>query len=260
MPDEETIVRADGRKPDDLRPVRITPDYSKHAEGSVLIEVGDTRVICMASVEHRVPNWMKDNRRGWVTAEYGMLPRATSERTMREAARGRLSGRTQEIQRLIGRSLRAVVDAPRMGERTLWIDCDVVQADGGTRTAAITGAFVAMALAAGKMYEKGWVNVPFIKDQVVATSVGVVDGAPLLDLAYLEDAAAEVDLNVVRTGAGAYVEVQGTAEASPFPRETLNALLNLADAGMERLLSLQREALEGRLEKVLQPAGQPTAR
>jgi ribonuclease PH len=244
-------VRNDGRQPDELRPVRITPGYIKHAEGSVLIEVGDTRVVCTASVEHKVPNWLREQKRGWVTAEYGMLPRATSERSMREAARGKPSGRSQEIQRLIGRSLRAVVDFQKMGERTVWLDCDVIQADGGTRTAAVTGAFVALALCARTMYDKGWVNVAFLKDQVAATSVGVVAGTPIADLTYGEDSAAEVDMNVVRTGAGAYVEVQGTAEASPFSRATLDAMLALADAAIDRLLQIQREVLADRLDKVM---------
>ena len=249
-------MRQDDRKPDELRPVRITPDYVKHAEGSVLIEIGDTRVICTASVDHRVPNWLRDQKRGWVTAEYGMLPRATGDRMVREASRGRLSGRTQEIQRLIGRSLRAVVDMQKLGERTIWVDCDVTQADGGTRTAAITGAFAALALAGEMMYDKGWVNAPFLRDQVAATSVGVVAGTPILDLAYAEDSTADVDLNVVRTGMGAYVEIQGTAEKDPFSRDSLQALLDLADAGIDRLLAAQREALGSRLDKILQSAKQ----
>ncbi|MGD8377275.1 MAG: ribonuclease PH [Acidobacteriota bacterium] len=246
-------MRKDGRQADDLRPVRMTPGFNKHAEGSVLIEVGDTRVICTASVEHRVPPWLREQKRGWVTAEYGMLPRATTDRVMRESSRGKPSGRTQEIQRLIGRSLRAVVDTVRLGERTVWLDCDVIQADGGTRTAAITGAFVALALCGHKMYEKGWVNAPFLTDQVAATSVGIVGGKALLDLAYDEDSAADVDMNVVRTGAGAYVEVQGTAEADPFPRATLDQLLGLADAGIDRLLELQREVLGDGLAKLMKP-------
>ena len=248
-------MRQDGRSPEDLRPVKMTPGYIKHAEGSVLIEVGDTRVICTASVEHRVPPWLREQKCGWVTAEYGMLPRATTSRTTREATRGKMGGRTLEIQRLIGRSLRAVVDRKKMGERTVWLDCDVIQADGGTRTAAITGAYTALVLASAKMYEKGWVNVPFITDQVAATSVGMVDGKPLLDLAYSEDSAADVDLNVVRTGAGAYVEVQGTAEQVAFPRDVLNNLLDLADKGIDDLLALQREVLGEHLDKALQPAG-----
>ena len=244
-------MRPDGRKPDELRPVQFTPGYLKHAEGSVLIEVGDTRVICAASVDHRVPNWLRETKKGWVTAEYGMLPRATTSRTTREATRGRPAGRSQEIQRLIGRSLRAVIDRARLGERTLWVDCDVIQADGGTRTAAITGAFVAVVLAAEKMYEKGWVNAPFLLDELAATSVGIVAGTPLLDLAYGEDSDAEVDLNVVRTGSGAYVEVQGTAEAQPFPRQTLDALLSLADDGIDQLITKQRELLGDRLDRFM---------
>ena len=229
--------------------MRFTPGYLKNAEGSVLIEVGETRVVCSVSVDHRVPNWLRDAKKGWVTAEYGMLPRATTTRMTREATRGRPSGRTQEIQRLIGRSLRAVIDLARLGERTLWVDCDVIQADGGTRTAAITGAFVAVALAAEKMYDKGWVNAPFLRDQVAATSIGIVAGTPLLDLAYKEDSGAEVDMNVVRTGSGGYVEVQGTAEAEPFPRETLDRLLGLADDGIDHLIAKQREVLGDLLDR-----------
>jgi ribonuclease PH len=223
----------------------------------VLIEVGDTRLVCTASVEHRVPPWLRDQKVGWVTAEYGMLPRSTSDRSTREATRGKMGGRTLEIQRLVGRSLRAVVDRRKMGERTVWLDCDVIQADGGTRTAAITGAYVALVLASAKMYEKGWVNVPFLTDQVAATSVGMVNGQPLLDLAYTEDSTADVDLNVVRTGAGQYVEVQGTAEQRAFPRATLNELLDLADDGIDQLLVAQREVLGEHLTKALQPAGRP---
>ena len=248
-------MRKDGRNPEDLREVRITPDFIKHAEGSVLIEVGETRVICTASVEHRVPPWLREQRLGWVTAEYGMLPRATSDRNTREASRGKLGGRTQEIQRLIGRSLRAVVDRKRLGEKTIWLDCDVIQADGGTRTASVTGAFMALVLAYGKMHEKGWVNVPFLTGQVAATSVGIVGGEAMLDLAYSEDSTAEVDLNVVRTSAGAYVEVQGTAEKDAFPRKDLDRMLDLADQGIDRLLDLQRETLGELLDNALQPAG-----
>jgi ribonuclease PH len=246
-------VRTDDRTPSDLRPVRFTPDFQKHAEGSVLVELGDTKIACTVSVDHRVPPWLRDAKQGWVTAEYGMLPRATTSRTIREAARGRPSGRTQEIQRLIGRSLRAVIDLQKLGERTLWCDCDVIQADGGTRTAAITGAFVALVLASEKMYEKGWINVPFIIDEVAATSVGIVDGTPLLDLAYEEDSKADVDMNVVRTGEGLYVEVQGTAESRAFPRETLDQLLTLADDGIDHLIAMQRELLGSRLEKAMIP-------
>lgn len=246
-------MRTDGRTPRDLRPVQITPNYIKHAEGSVLIEVGDTRVVCTVSVEHKVPHWMKDKKEGWVTSEYGMLPRATGDRTFREASRGKQGGRTLEIQRLIGRSLRAVVEPARLGERTLWVDCDVIQADGGTRCASITGAYVALVLAGEKMHEKGWVNAPFLKDQVAAVSVGVVAGSALLDLVYLEDSTADVDMNVVRTSAGAYVEVQGTAEAHPFPRATLDQMLALADDGIDRLMAIQREVLGPKLAKFLIP-------
>jgi ribonuclease PH len=246
-------VRKDGRKPEELRPVKFTLDYAKHAEGSVLIEVGDTRVMCTASVDHKIPNWLREKKQGWVTGEYGMLPRATSTRVIRESAKGKVSGRTQEIQRLIGRSLRAVVDLQRLGERTVWVDCDVLQADGGTRTAAITGGWMALALAGERMYEKGWVNAPFLIDQLAATSVGVVDGNALLDLPYEEDSRAEVDMNIVRTGSGAYVEVQGTAESKPFPRATLQTLLGLADDGIDRLMEMQREALGDRIAKVMIP-------
>jgi ribonuclease PH len=235
--------RSDGRAPDELRPVKITPRYIKHAEGSALIEVGDTRVVCTVSVEERVPQFLKGSGEGWITSEYGMLPRATSTRSQREAARGRPSGRTHEIQRLIGRSLRAVVDLKALGERTLWIDCDVIQADGGTRTASVTGSFVALVLALRHLKAKGaLVELPLL-DFVAATSVGRVGGEVLLDLNYEEDSKAEVDMNVVKTGDGRFVEVQGTAEATPFGRDELEALLAAAEKGIARLVDLQREVL-----------------
>jgi ribonuclease PH len=211
-----------------------------HAEGSVLIEAGQTRVICAASIEDRVPPFLRGTGKGWVTAEYGMLPRATTTRTSREAAMGKVGGRTQEIQRLIGRSLRSVVRLESLGERTIWIDCDVIQADGGTRTAAITGAFVALALAVGKLVQQGSLPQMPITDYIAATSVGLVDGTPLLDLAYEEDSRADVDMNVVRTGDGRFVEVQGTAEGAPFSRETLDQLLDLASRGISDLVERQR--------------------
>jgi ribonuclease PH len=235
------MIRSDNRSPSDLRATRLTPDYLLHAEGSVLIEVGRTRVICAASVEERVPPFLRGAGKGWVTAEYGMLPRSTTTRSTREASSGKVSGRTQEIQRLIGRALRAVTRLEALGERTIWIDCDVIQADGGTRTAAITGAFVALVLALQKLRAAGALPAIPVTDYVAATSVGVVDATPLLDLAYDEDSRAEVDMNVVKTGAGRFVEVQGTAEAEPFDRETLDRLLELAGVGIDRLVALQRE-------------------
>src|SRR5213080_726836 len=223
-----------------LRPTTITPNFLMHAEGSVLIETGSTRVICAASVEDRVPQFLRNTGKGWVTAEYGMLPRATSTRTQREATAGKVGGRTQEIQRLIGRSLRAVTNLPALGERTIWIDCDVIQADGGTRTASITGAFVALALALEKMRERDMIKTIPLADYVAAISVGIVDGEPLLDLAYEDDSRAEVDMNVVKTGRGRFIEVQGTAEAMPFGREALDQLLDLADAGIRQLVEKQK--------------------
>jgi ribonuclease PH len=237
------MPRSDGRAATDLRPTRLTPGFLAHAEGSVLIEVGRTRVICSASVEERVPPFLRNTGKGWVTAEYGMLPRATSTRTQREATAGKVGGRTQEIQRLIGRSLRSVTKMNELGERTIWIDCDVIQADGGTRTASITGGFVALALALRKLKEAGALKTLPLQDHVAATSVGVVGGTPLLDLAYDEDSKADVDMNVVKTGDGRFIEVQGTAEGPPFERGALDALLELADAGIKQLVSLQREIL-----------------
>ena len=233
--------RFDGRRADELRETRITPHYVVHAEGSVLIEAGLTRVICTASVEDRVPPFLRGKGSGWVTGEYGMLPRSTSTRSTRESSAGRVGGRTQEIQRLIGRSLRAVTRLDELGERTVWVDCDVIQADGGTRTAAITGGFVALALALQKLRETGKIARLPITDYVAATSVGIVDARPLADLAYAEDSRAEVDMNVVKTGDGRFIEVQGTAEGEPFDRRALDALLELAGDAIERLVALQRE-------------------
>jgi ribonuclease PH len=241
-------MRSDKRPAHELRSTTITPNFLMHAEGSVLIESGNTRVICSASVEDRVPPFLRNSGKGWVTAEYGMLPRATSTRTQREAAAGKVGGRTQEIQRLIGRSLRSVTHLPALGERTIWIDCDVIQADGGTRTASITGAFVALALSLEKLRDRGTLaNVPLI-DYVAATSVGIVDGEALLDLAYDDDSRAQVDMNVVKTGSGQFIEVQGTAEGLPFGRDSLNALLDLADRGIMQLIEKQK-AIVGHLVK-----------
>jgi ribonuclease PH len=241
--------RHDGRGPADLRPVRVTRDYLRHPEGSVLVEFGDTKVLCTASVEDKVPPFLKGKGQGWVTAEYGMLPRSTTTRTPRE--RGGPSGRSQEIQRLVGRSLRAVVEMGKLGERTVWIDCDVIQADGGTRTAAITGSFVALADALGAVARTGLLPGAPIRDCVAAVSVGVVGGRPVVDLDYVEDHTAEVDMNVVMTGAGAFVEVQGTAEQTPFGRDRLHELLDLAERGIAQLVGLQRRALEAREQKLL---------
>ncbi len=233
-------TRSDGRSPLQLRPTTLTPAFTMHAEGSILIESGRTRVICTASVEDRVPPFLRNTGKGWVTAEYGMLPRATSTRTQREATAGKVGGRTQEIQRLIGRSLRSVMKLNELGERTVWIDCDVIQADGGTRTAAITGGFVALALALQRMRAAGQIKTMPVADYVAATSVGIVSGTPLLDLAYDEDSKADVDMNVVKTGDGRFIEVQGTAEGPPFERQALDELIALADAGIAELVALQR--------------------
>ena len=233
-------TRTDGREPVQLRETRITPSYTMHAEGSVLIEAGRTRVICTASIEERVPPFLRNTGKGWVTSEYGMLPRATSTRTQRESSAGKVGGRTQEIQRLIGRSLRSVMRLPELGERTVWIDCDVIQADGGTRTASITGGFVALVLALQQMRQKGMIRTIPVADYVAAVSVGVVAGTPMLDLAYEEDSRADVDMNVVKTGDGRFIEVQGTAEGPPFERDALDSLLGLADAGIQQLVALQR--------------------
>ena len=237
------FLRNDGRAADQLRPVRITRSYTMHAEGSVLIEFGHTKVLCTASVEEKVPGHKKGSGEGWVTAEYGMLPRATHTRSDREAARGKQSGRTQEIQRLIGRSLRAVFDLTLLGERTIHLDCDVLQADGGTRTAAITGAFVAAQDAVNGLLAQGKLTQSPIRDHVAAISVGIVQGQPLLDLAYTEDSACDTDMNVVMTGAGQFVEVQGTAEGAAFSRREMDALLVLAEQGCRSLVDLQKQSL-----------------
>ena len=236
-------TRAHDRNQDQLRAVRITRGYTVHAEGSVLIEFGDTRVLCTASVEERVPPHKRGSGEGWVTAEYGMLPRSTHTRSDREAAKGKQSGRTQEIQRLIGRSMRAVFDLQLLGERTIALDCDVIQADGGTRTAAITGAFVAAQDAVNWLIRQGKITQSPIKEAVAAISVGIVQGVPLLDLEYTEDSACDTDLNVVMTAAGNFVEVQGTAEGAAFTRTEMQALLDLADKGISELLALQQAAL-----------------
>jgi len=235
------MVRLLDRATDALRPTSLTPNVLIHAEGSVMIEAGLTRVMCTASVEDRVPPFLRGSGKGWVTAEYGMLPRATSTRTQREATTGKVGGRTQEIQRLIGRSLRSVTVLKELGERTIWVDCDVIQADGGTRTASITGAFVALVLAMDRLKQQGALrNIP-ITDYVAATSVGIVKNTPLLDLAYEEDSAAEVDMNIVKTGGGKFIEIQGTAETEPFDRAALDALMALADKGIAELVAKQRE-------------------
>ncbi len=240
-------LRGDGRRPDQLRPISLTRDFLRHPEGSVLVEFGHTKVICTASVEEKVPPFLKGKGQGWVTAEYAMLPRATDTRGSRE--RTGPSGRSQEIQRLVGRSLRAVVEMAKLGERTIWLDCDVIQADGGTRTAAITGAFVALADAVGTLTKPGLLAGSPLRDAVAAVSVGVVGGLAVLDLDYREDSAAQVDMNVVMTGAGAFVEVQGTAEQAAFPRSTLDELLSLAGGGIAQLVGLQRRALDARDQK-----------
>ena len=236
-------MRPSGRRPDELRAVDLVPGYIRHAEGSVLVQFGATRVLCAASIEDRVPAFLKGEQQGWVTAEYGMLPRATHTRTDREAARGKQSGRTLEIQRLIGRSLRSVVDLASLGERTITVDCDVLQADGGTRTAAITGGYVALVLAAEKLLAAGTLKRNPIHGQIAAVSVGIVGGIAVLDLDYAEDAEAETDMNVVMNDAGAFVEVQGTAEGHAFQRSELDRLLDLAAVGIKRLLAAQTAAL-----------------
>jgi ribonuclease PH len=239
-----SFARTDGRAPDELRKVRITPDFMPFAEGSALIEMGQTRVICTASVEERLPPFLRNRGQGWVTAEYAMLPRATLSRTQRETGRGGASGRTHEIQRLIGRSLRAVADLTLLGERSITLDCDVLQADGGTRTAAITGAYVAYALAVRRLLRHKKIEKNPSTGELAAVSVGIVEGVALLDLKYDEDSRAEVDMNVVCTGDGRFIEVQGTAEGAPFTREEMDKLLALASGGIERLLQAQREAID----------------
>jgi ribonuclease PH len=244
---EIMMARFDGRKFDQLRPVRITRNYMKHAEGSVLIEVGDTKVICSASIEEKVPRFMEEDGQkregGWVTAEYSMLPRSTGTRSQREASRGKIGGRTQEIQRLIGRSMRAVIDTKLLGERTVWLDCDVIQADGGTRTSSITGAFVALWDACSYLLDKKMIKEMPIIDFIAATSVGIIKGEKMLDLCYAEDSNADVDMNIVMTGKGKFVEIQGTAESSPFSREDAGILIDLAENGIKQLIELQRKML-----------------
>jgi ribonuclease PH len=246
------MARSDGRQWNEVRPVTITPGINKYAEGSVLIEVGSTKVICAATVEEKVPPFMKGQGRGWVTAEYAMLPRATQVRNQRESAKGKLSGRTMEIQRLIGRALRSVVDLEALGERTVTLDCDVIQADGGTRTTSITGAFVALALAVDKLRQAGALpgNTFPIRDFLASVSVGVVEGDVVLDLNYVEDSQAKVDMNVVMTGDGRLVEVQGTGEEAPFTRQELSEMLDVAEQGIRRFISVQREALGAAAEQI----------
>jgi ribonuclease PH len=241
------FYRSDKRAPDQMRPVNIVPDFISTAEGSALIEVGNTRVICTASIEETVPAFMRNRGKGWITSEYAMLPRATLTRTPREVVKGRPSGRTHEIQRLIGRALRAVVDLNRLGERTIWIDCDVIQADGGTRTASITGAFIAMGLALQKLVEAGTLTSAPVRDFVAATSVGIVEGEVLLDLAYEEDSQAEVDLNLVMTGGKRIIEIQATAEQHPFDDAQLKLMMDYARAGIESLVTKQQAVLSGLL-------------
>ena len=238
------MPRFQDRPADRLRPVRITRNFTRHAEGAVLVEFGETRVLCTASIEEKVPAFLRGKGSGWVTAEYGMLPRATNTRSTREATAGKVGGRTQEIQRLIGRALRAVTRLEDLGERTIWVDCDVIQADGGTRTASITGGFVALVLALEQMRGRGLIRTLPVRDYVAATSVGIVDGTAVLDLEYEEDSRAEVDMNVVKTGDGRYIEVQGTAEHEPFASDALHSLLALADGGIARLIDLQREIVK----------------
>src|SRR5256714_5513694 len=237
------MSRSDNRAPDQMRPVKITPNYIAMAEGSVLIEVGHTKVICTASIEETVPPFLRNSGKGWITSEYAMIPRATLTRTARESAKGRIGGRTHEIQRLIGRSMRAVIDLTQLGERTICIDCDVIQADGGTRTASITGAFVALGLALNKLVEAGTLSAAPVRDFVAATSVGIVDGEVMLDLAYEEDSRAEVDMNLVLTGAKKIVEIQGTAEQQPFDDGQLRRMMELARRGIESLIAKQQAVL-----------------
>ncbi|HYA32230.1 MAG TPA: ribonuclease PH [Thermodesulfovibrionales bacterium] len=237
-------MRPDGRSNNQLREVRIARNFLKTAEGSVLIEMGDTRVLCSATIEDKVPPFLKDQKKGWVTAEYGMLPRSTQTRMIRESVTGKVGGRTHEIQRLIGRALRSVTDLEVLGERTVWIDCDVLQADGGTRTASITGAFICLADALSYAARNGIIDKNPLKGHLAAVSVGIVSGEPRLDLCYAEDSAAEVDMNVVMTESGQFVEVQGTAEKSPFSKKHLGTLLDLAEDGIRKLIALQKEHLE----------------
>ena len=236
-------MRPDGRRDDELRSIRIMRNYIKPAEGSALIEVGNTKVICTASIEDRVPPFLKDQNRGWITGEYAMLPRSTHSRSIRESAMGRVGGRTHEIQRLIGRAMRSIVDLEALGERTIWLDCDVIQADGGTRTASITGAFVALKDAVRYALDNKLIDRQPIKDYVAAVSAGIVESEPRLDLSYAEDSAAEVDMNIVMTGSGKFIEVQGTAETEPFSRKHLDELLDLAGSGIKEIIEVQKKVL-----------------
>jgi ribonuclease PH len=238
-------LRTDGRKPNQLRTLKITPSYIKTADGSVLIEMGDTRVICTAKLEERVPPFLRNSGKGWITAEYGMLPGSSQQRIGRESSRGKVGGRTHEIQRLIGRSLRAIADLKSLGERTVWIDCDVIQADGGTRTAAITGAYIALAEAAGGWLQRGMINVTPLKDSVAAVSIGIVDGKIFLDLCYEEDSKADVDMNFVMTGSGKFIEVQGTAESAPFTKKQMERMAEIAHGGIKDLLKAQNKVIAG---------------
>jgi ribonuclease PH len=243
--EREVKMRSDGRKNNELRPLRVTPSYIKTADGSVLIEMGDTRVICTVKLEERVPPFLRNSGKGWITAEYGMLPGSSRERIGRESSRGKVGGRTHEIQRLIGRSLRAVADLNSLGERTIWIDCDVIQADGGTRTASITGAYVALVEAARGWLQRGLISVNPIKDSVAAISIGIVDGKMLLDLCYEEDSKADVDMNFVMTGSGKFIEVQGTAESAPFTKRQMERMAEVAQDGIRQLLKAQKKTIAG---------------
>ena len=238
-------MRPDGRKPKELRPLKITPSYIKTTDGSVLIEMGDTRVICTAKLEERVPPFLRNSGKGWITAEYGMLPGSSQQRIGRESSRGKVGGRTHEIQRLIGRSLRAIADLKSLGERTVWIDCDVIQADGGTRTASITGAYIALAEAARGWLQRGMITVSPIKDSVAAVSIGIVDGKILLDLCYDEDSKADIDMNFVMTGSGKFIEVQGTAESEPFTKKQMERMAEIAQGGIKDLLTAQKKVIAG---------------
>jgi len=240
---KESSLRPDSRTPEKLREIKITRNFLKTAEGSVLIEMGDTKVICTASIEDKVPQFLKDQNKGWITAEYSMLPRATPTRTLRESVTGRIGGRTHEIQRLIGRALRSVTDLEALGERTIWLDCDVIQADGGTRTASITGAFVALMDAVRYAQENKIIEKQPVKDYVAAVSVGIINGKPRLDLTYTEDSAAEVDMNVVMTGSGKFIEIQGTAESNPFDKDLLMDILKLAQTGIMEIIAVQKNVL-----------------
>lgn len=239
------MTRRDGRKNNELRKIKITKDYIKYAEGSCLVEIGDTKVITTATIENTVPPFLKGKGIGWVTAEYSMIPRSCKTRVQREAAKGKLGGRTHEIQRLIGRSMRTVVDMPTLGEKTIWMDCDVIQADGGTRCASITGSFISLALAFDKMREDGLIKKIPISDYVAAVSVGMVEGESVLDLNYDEDSTAQVDMNIIMTGSGRFIEVQGTAEREPFDKKQMDALLKLAKDGIEELIDVEKKILKG---------------